>query len=86
MSSEDWHASIDPKRMIDWLSAQPSVQRRNASKGALYEATIRTASGCRWVGDPGHLDKLLRPDVFAGFWPFHSLEPPVFYPCRILGR
>jgi hypothetical protein len=22
MSSEDWHVSIDPKRMIDWLSAQ----------------------------------------------------------------
>ncbi len=22
MSSEDWHASLDPKRMIDWLSAK----------------------------------------------------------------
>jgi hypothetical protein len=22
MSSDEWHASIDPKRMIDWLSAQ----------------------------------------------------------------
>jgi hypothetical protein len=67
MSSEDWHASIDPKRMIDWLSAQgygpllwefaTECCRRNWAE--LPEALQRVVEhfervGMRGIDDPLH--------------------------------